>query len=140
MEVLSATITVPDDYPTIQAAIDAAQPGDTMYVKAGRYVENLVIDKPLSLVGVERPAVRIEAEDTEVAVIKIRLEKGGLSISGVTVSGGMVGLQIDVAKDAIVEAQQITAVENRSGIVASGAGTLTIVEWHVVDTWLVGIE
>ena len=39
---LGATITVPDDYATIQAAIDAAAEGDTIQVRAGEYQE--VID------------------------------------------------------------------------------------------------
>lgn len=30
------TITVPDDYPAIQEAVDAAGPSDTVYVRAGR--------------------------------------------------------------------------------------------------------
>jgi parallel beta-helix repeat protein len=45
------TITVPDDYPTVQAAVAAANPGDTVYVRAGTYFENVVIDKLMSLVG-----------------------------------------------------------------------------------------
>ena len=34
---------VPSDYPTIQAALDAAAEGDTVQVKAGVYNENVVV-------------------------------------------------------------------------------------------------
>jgi len=42
---------------SIAAAIDRAQPGDTVSVMRGRYVENLRIDKPLTLRGIDRPTV-----------------------------------------------------------------------------------
>jgi len=38
-------IYVPDDYPTIQAAVDAATPGDTIIVRDGTYAENVRVDK-----------------------------------------------------------------------------------------------
>jgi len=47
----STTIIVPDDYPTIQEAINAAQPGDTIKVKPGTYNECIKINKPLKLLG-----------------------------------------------------------------------------------------
>lgn len=51
------TIVVPDDYPTIQAAVDNASAGDTVYVKKGTYYaphdQVIVIDKSLSLIGEE---------------------------------------------------------------------------------------
>ena len=51
------TIIVPDDYPTIQAAIDNASAGDSVFVKKGvyytytDYTHQLTINKPLSLIG-----------------------------------------------------------------------------------------
>ena len=44
-------IQVPDDYPTIQAAIDAASDGDTIQVAAGDYTENLTISEGTPLSG-----------------------------------------------------------------------------------------
>src|SRR5512138_2799821 len=42
-------IRVPEDYPTIQAAINAAQAGDIVRVEPGTYPENLILDKPITL-------------------------------------------------------------------------------------------
>jgi hypothetical protein len=44
-------IWVPDDYKTIQAAIDAADPGDLIQVRAGVYNESLTLNKAVSLVA-----------------------------------------------------------------------------------------
>lgn len=54
----STTIVVPDDYKTVQEAIDAANPGDTIYVCNETYYENIFINKNVSLVG-EDPEITI---------------------------------------------------------------------------------
>jgi len=45
------TIIVPDDYPTLQEAIDNAKNGDTIQVRAGLYRERIIIDKSINLIG-----------------------------------------------------------------------------------------
>ncbi|TSA57074.1 hypothetical protein D4R42_02290, partial [bacterium] len=49
------TIVVPDDYSSIQEAIDNADEGDTIFVKKGTYEgpinETLMINKTISLIG-----------------------------------------------------------------------------------------
>jgi nitrous oxidase accessory protein len=44
-------------FQSLQSAIDHAQPGDVIEVRAGIYNENLLIDKQLSLIGIDRPIV-----------------------------------------------------------------------------------
>jgi len=45
------TINIPDDYSTIQSAIDSAIDGDTISVSSGVYNENIVINKNIKLIG-----------------------------------------------------------------------------------------
>ncbi len=48
-----AVIYVPDDYTTIQEAINAAEPGDTVLVEPGTYEEGITIGKSLTLLGAQ---------------------------------------------------------------------------------------
>ncbi|RLI18310.1 hypothetical protein DRO44_01495 [Candidatus Bathyarchaeota archaeon] len=56
------TIIVPDDYPTIQAAIGNASFGDIVFVRNGTYYENLVVYKSISLVGEDKNSVIIDGD------------------------------------------------------------------------------
>jgi hypothetical protein len=42
-------LRVPEDYPTIQSAINAAETADIIQVQAGTYNENLIVDRPVTL-------------------------------------------------------------------------------------------
>jgi predicted outer membrane repeat protein len=56
----AADLHVPRNFPTIQSAIDAANPGDTVLVAPGVYNESILIqNKPLSLIGVKGPQTTI---------------------------------------------------------------------------------
>jgi pectin methylesterase-like acyl-CoA thioesterase len=54
-------IVVPDEYFSIQEAINHSKSGDTIFVKSGIYFENLVIDKNgLRLVGEDKDTTIID--------------------------------------------------------------------------------
>lgn len=61
------------DYTSIQDAINDANPGDTIVIDAGLYLESLVIDKPVHLVGPSDPRFADDdmetGEDAEYALI-----------------------------------------------------------------------
>jgi parallel beta-helix repeat protein len=49
--VTARTIVVPDDYLTIQEALNAAGQGDIVFARSGRYNETITVDKALLLIG-----------------------------------------------------------------------------------------
>ncbi len=48
---------VPDEYPTIQSALDAAEVNDQIIVNPGIYKEKIIIDKVVDLIGVGWPTI-----------------------------------------------------------------------------------
>jgi parallel beta-helix repeat protein len=50
-EVHANSIVVPDQYASIQEAVNHANDGDTVYVKAGTYYEHVVVNRTVALVG-----------------------------------------------------------------------------------------
>jgi len=58
----SAELNVPNDFATIQAAIDAAADGDSVIVAAGNYVENLSLKTGVDVRGAEAARTFVEPE------------------------------------------------------------------------------
>lgn len=87
--------SVPDEYPTIQAAIDAAKAGEDILVQPGTYREHLIVDKPVNLIGAGRPRPVIDGgskEGDEAAVFVCYLDNTAQGrIQGFKVTGGGTG-------------------------------------------------
>jgi len=106
-KVMSAeTINVPDDYERIQWAVGNASSGDTVFVKAGTYYENVIIAKSLTLEGAgsdvtiidgggKRAGANITADKVNISGFTIRNSGDGVQLyncTGVTVSGNKITL------------------------------------------------
>lgn len=111
----AAQLEVPGSYATIQAAINAASPGDTINVAAGNYSENITITKALTLAG---PALAPAAErdgSGEASLISAHINPSvsGVNISGFTFNDGSVILGEKVAIYLNNNVSNITINNNR---------------------------
>lgn len=79
----AATINVPGDYATIQAAINAAGASDTIIVAAGTYAENVILNKDITLRSASGSASTIIQP---AAGIGIDVQAGG---AGCTIGGAI---------------------------------------------------
>jgi CHAT domain-containing protein/tetratricopeptide (TPR) repeat protein len=111
-------LTVPDDFPTIQAAVDAADPGDTVFVRAGRYTENVVVSKPIRLQGEERTRTIITAGDPSAVTLMLAVDKGETTVEQLLVSGGAAGIGFLGEGTAVI--QDCIIAENEDGIWVGG--------------------
>ena len=87
----AATITVPDEYPTIQQAINAASSGDTVYVRAGTYYEHITIGESLTLQGEDRDTTVIDGNGSGNVIY---VTANYVTISGLTIANGEHGINL----------------------------------------------
>jgi len=84
-------IVVPDDYPTIQDAINNADETSRILVRSGIYEENVVIDVDLlTLHGEDKDTTIIDGSGSD-NVIKVKRLAGGTNISGFTIHNSGIG-------------------------------------------------
>jgi parallel beta-helix repeat protein len=72
---------VPDDYSTIQEAVNNANVGDMIFVKNGTYYENVIVNKSLMLVG--------ESKDTIISQnysnVTLEITEDNVTVEGLTI-------------------------------------------------------
>lgn len=133
-------------YTSIQAAISAASPGATITIAPGKYVENLVVDRPLTLLGsgngtVLYPAVSgptcaggslcaggsnmILVQSSDVTIESLRLEGDNPALTSGVVAGG-----------ADIDARNGIITDHTLGVPITN---LTVRDVTVADIYLRGI-
>lgn len=121
------SISVPNDYPTIQSAINNAASGDTVFVSAGLYYERVTVNKTLTLVGDNWETV-LDGSNTGTL---IRVTADNVKITGFKLQNsgwkwGRAGVEVYDADNCVIEdnfvyltCHQIRLVESQGSKVVS---------------------
>ena len=80
---------VPEDYPTPEAALFAANPGDTILLGSDDWFTNLLIDKPITIQG--RGDARLLAARGDAPIIQVKSE--GVTIQELDFASGIIGVE-----------------------------------------------
>jgi len=98
--VKARTITVPNDYPTIQEAINNANEGDTVFVRKGTYYETVIVNKTISLVG--ENAYNTTIDGGGLATYIVSVTSNDAQVSGFRIVDGGVGIYVDSVNRTVI--------------------------------------
>lgn len=112
-------ISVPQDFPTIQEAVDAVAPGGTVLLSEGVYHTGVTLWKPMTLRGVGRDKTILQASERSFPIISIIPEAHGVEVGNLSIRGNK-----STSSKGILIYDGITVIDN---IQASGW------EWAAVE-------
>jgi len=115
-----------DQYKSLQSQIDGLNPGDTLLVINGSYHENIMVDRPIILRGIERPV--IDGQGNRNAII---LATGGAVLEGLRIINSS-GEGVYVASDNNIIANN-TVESCRTGISISNSSNNSIESNLITD-------
>ena len=126
-------IVAPDDYPTIQEAINVATEGDTIFVRSGLYRENLIVNKTVLLVGENCKSTIIDGQQRGDVIL--------ITSSNVTVTNFKVinsslqhcGIRLSAVQECAVSNCNIS--QNHFGILLYSSSSNTILNNSIMGNW-----
>ena len=124
----------PADFHTIQDAINAASPRDTIFVHNGTYYEHVVVNKTVTLVGENKNTTVIDGNTTGTVVTVI---SNNININGFTIqsdnSPGNIGIHLDEAIGCNIIGNVI--IGNWEGVKLTYSSSNTISGNTITDNW-----
>jgi parallel beta-helix repeat protein len=115
-------IRVPEDYGTVQEAINAASPGATIWIAPGIYNESLVINKTITLIGKPGSEPIFNGGGSGIA-ITIVSSGSGSTIAGITITSWDQGIIVQDACGCKIY-DNIMSLMNNNGIVFQGTSAV----------------
>ncbi|MCX8103063.1 MAG: right-handed parallel beta-helix repeat-containing protein [Candidatus Bipolaricaulota bacterium] len=131
--VLAKTIEVPKDYQTIQAAINAAQPGDLILIAPGTYRENLTIRKSIELRGADAGVIVDGSRSRSAPTILIQRTRD-VVIQNLEITGGRRGIQVERSQNITIKNNLIQKNRRQGILITEHSQDVQIMENTILDT------
>ncbi len=142
---VSATVRVPQDYPTVARAIAAAHAGDTVLIGPGTFSVNVIIDKPLTLRGAGADHTVLSGASAGKPVILVDGTGIAVTISDLTIAdaaratspANWVGADGILGRgDVNIRAENCVFRDNdEAGIRITGSAHVTIIGGTIFGSW-----
>lgn len=128
---------------TVQAAIDTARAGDVICLTRGVWSENIVIDKPLMLVGRGAGRTTIEAARALQPVVEVSgrgAEPINVRLQGLSIFGDGGGTGVTMGGVAVVEINDCSVSGRWYGIEAADSAHLFLIDSTIADNSQRGVD
>jgi hypothetical protein len=142
----AAVITVPDDQPSIVAAVAAAAPGDTIQVRPGNFLDQVNVGKDnLTIVGLggrpvftaanRKDGFRVRGVSGVFLAVEFQNRRTGVNLSNcsgcavvdMVVSGGRLGIRVSHHSDgSLVAGSSVSGVQHGNGIFVNTSANVVI--------------
>ena len=133
------SIRVPEDYSSVQAAINAAAPGSTITIGPGVYNESVTVNKPLTIVGKLGSEPTFSGGGSGIAITLLSGATGS-EISGIVITSWYVGVLINDSSDCMIQ-DNIVSMMSIGGIALQGNSTANnIITRNVFQNSTVAID
>lgn len=120
--VVRTQIRVPQDYTTIQEAINAAVSGETITVASGVYHEHIGIDKSLTLAGEDCNTTIIDGDGERKVIVVIKASE--VRFSGFTIRNGGGGVLLEYSNNSVIADNSIVNAMDGLSLLFSHSNTI----------------
>jgi parallel beta-helix repeat protein len=128
---------VPQDYPTIQSAINNASQGDTILVANGIYNEQLLINKTIMLLGAGADTTILNGAWTQTAA---QITAPNVTIKGFTIQGFKTGIIINQTQNIHIQENKITQTLTKGAMYIINSQNITIANNTLTNNYCAGVS